>query len=132
LEEWHKNKTGRTSEPPFVNGRGQSLSREGGGGLMANMNNSLIYAPHGLNHQVGKKKKNRLSKMDLPGPVDFSNSVVLTVTEILDKDKGKRDPYTTIEPLNDPNIEAAREKLNLSHLSLTVAVRSPRTKIKQH
>lgn len=70
--------------------------------------------------------------MDIPGAGEFSASVVLTVTdhhyqkEII----GKRDPYTTLEPLND--VDLAREKLNISQLSLTVAVRSPRTKIKHH
>lgn len=124
LEEWHKNKTGRGSEPPAIyNIRGQSLSREAA--LMGQAQNQLIYAPQAAR----KKKHRRLSKMDLTDAHEFSSSVVLEVTEQL---KGKRDPYTTIEPLNDPAIEAAREKVNLSHLSLTVAVRSPRNKTKQH
>jgi hypothetical protein len=74
--------------------------------------------------------------MEISEVHDFSCSVILTVTEQLEQSKegkGKRDlPYSTIEPLNDPNIIAAREKQNLSHLSLTMAVRSPRIKAKQH
>lgn len=71
--------------------------------------------------------------MDIGEVHEFSSSVILEVTtDPITHIKGKRDPFTstTIEPLNDPNIEAAREKVNLSHLSLTVAVRSPRNKTK--